>query len=60
MDALQQFFAMGGYGGYVWPAYGIAVVVLVALLIDSLRNARHREAQLADLRKSRRGGGADE
>ena len=55
MDALQQFLAMGGYGAYIWPAYGIAVVILLALLIDSLRSARHREAQLAALRKTRRG-----
>jgi len=29
---LQSFFAMGGYAGYVWPAYGLALVVLAGLL----------------------------
>jgi len=24
-----DFFAMGGYAVYVWPAYGLALVVLV-------------------------------
>lgn len=25
----QEFFAMGGYGVYIWPAYGLAAVLLV-------------------------------
>jgi heme exporter protein D len=29
---LQGFFAMGGYGAYVWPAYGVALLVLAGLL----------------------------
>ena len=29
---LQGFFAMGGYGAYVWPAYGVAFLVLAGLL----------------------------
>ncbi|PSQ91746.1 MAG: heme exporter protein CcmD [Proteobacteria bacterium SW_6_67_9] len=24
-----EFLAMGGYAAYVWPAYGLALVVLV-------------------------------
>ena len=57
---LEQFFSMGGYGAYVWPAYAIATVILLALLIDSLHSLHDREAQLAALRKARRGDpGAD-
>lgn len=26
----QAFWSMGGYGVYVWPAYGIALVLLAA------------------------------
>jgi heme exporter protein D len=26
---LQNFFAMGGYAEYVWPAYGLTALVLV-------------------------------
>jgi len=29
----QAFFAMGGYAFYVWTAYGITVLVLVANII---------------------------
>jgi heme exporter protein D len=27
--SLQDFLAMGGYGAYVWSAYGITAVVFV-------------------------------
>jgi len=26
---LQKFFAMGGYAGFVWSAYGLTALVLV-------------------------------
>ena len=28
---------MGGYAAYVWPAYGFAALVLIALLVQSWR-----------------------
>ena len=43
MQSLADFFAMGGYAGYVWPAYGVAALVLIGLLAVSwhqLRQAR--------------------
>ena len=55
MDGLVSFFAMGGYGGYVWGAYLIAAVVLAALLVGSLRSVRKQEQRLAALRQARRG-----
>jgi heme exporter protein D len=60
MDRLMEFLAMGGYGGYIWPAYLIAAVVLLALLVTSLRGARGQEARLATLRQARRGMPEDE
>jgi len=30
MTALLHFFHMGGYGWYVWPAYGSVLTFLVA------------------------------
>ncbi len=35
MDALSHWFAMGGYAGYVWPAYAIAVAVLGGIGVQS-------------------------
>ena len=55
MDRLSAFLAMGGYGGYIWTAYLVAVVVLAALLVASLRSVRKQEAHLAALRHTRRG-----
>ena len=42
---MSNFLAMGGYGFYVWMAYGVTAVVIVAELL-SLR-ARHRAASRA-------------
>jgi heme exporter protein D len=46
-----QFFAMGGYGAYVWSAFGLTLVVLVGLFLQSLWLGRRREAELAVLRQ---------
>ena len=40
-----DFFAMGGYGFYVWGAYAVTAV-LVAIEIIAVR-ARYRAARLA-------------
>ena len=31
--SIQEFFAMGGYAVYVWPAYGLTLIVLLANII---------------------------
>jgi heme exporter protein D len=48
---LTEFFAMGGYAAYVWPAYGFAALVLIALLVQSWRGARRRAAELDQVRR---------
>ncbi|MDP7548849.1 MAG: heme exporter protein CcmD [Alphaproteobacteria bacterium] len=45
---------MGGYAGYVWPAFAIVLVVMAALWIVSDRSWRKSEQTLAALRKYRR------
>jgi len=52
-DSLRTFLAMGGYAVYVWPAYGLAVAVLVGLVVASLRQLRRAEAELAAQRGNR-------
>lgn len=49
MDAISTFFAMGGYAGFVWSAFGISALVLVGLLVVSWRSLKAREAELAAL-----------
>jgi heme exporter protein D len=48
-EAIQTFFAMGGYAVFVWPAYALAAIVLVGLLAVSLRQLRKAESELATL-----------
>ena len=39
---MAQWLAMGGYAGFVWPAYGIAAAVLGGLALYCW--ARHRRS----------------
>ena len=58
----MSFFEMGGYAAYVWPAFGAAAVIMVALLVTSIRTMRAREAALKALEATarRRRAAADE
>ena len=51
MIAAGTFFAMGGYAAYVWPAYAVFFIVLLAdFLAPQLRrrrNLRELNARLA-------------
>ena len=42
MDGIGAFLAMGGYAGFVWPAYGVALAILGGLAVLSWR--RYRES----------------
>ncbi len=58
MNALQTFFAMGGYGAYVWPAYGLTALAFVGMLgwtVATLRARRREEQGLAAAGRNRRG-----
>jgi heme exporter protein D len=46
---MAAFLAMGGYAGYVWPAYGITALVLVGLALTSVVAERRARRQLAAL-----------
>jgi heme exporter protein CcmD len=47
---MSSFFAMNGYGFYVWSAYGVAALALAIELVGlrSRRRAALAEARLAD------------
>ena len=40
MDAIRDYLAMGGYAGFVWPAYAITLGAMIWLVVDSLRKLR--------------------
>jgi heme exporter protein D len=51
MAAMEHFFAMGGYAVFVWPAFGVALVIMAALAFQSLANYRRRQRELARLER---------
>lgn len=51
----SEFFAMGGYGLYIWGAYGCAALVLVVNVVSA---ARKHTVALKILRAHRRLQGA--
>ena len=46
---MAAFFNMGGYGGFVWPAYAIAALVMLGLWVMSRRFQRTSGDELAAL-----------
>lgn len=55
MEQLETFLAMGGYGRFIWPAFGLTAVVMIWLLAATLRRLRSSERALAQIQAS--GGG---
>ena len=49
MEQIESFLAMGGYGAYVWPAYGLTAAVMIAFLVTTLRSLRSRRKSLETL-----------
>ena len=49
MEQLTNWLHLGGYGAYVWPAYGVAALVLVGLLWRTLANLRANERLVSQL-----------
>jgi len=49
VSALAAYFAMGGYAGFVWPAYAIAAAVLGGLATHFWRRYRASRDALAGL-----------
>jgi heme exporter protein CcmD len=43
---MMRFLAMGGYGGFVWSAYGASVVVLSLTVTLTLRSYFRAVAQM--------------
>ena len=57
MEQLRSFLAMGGYGAFVWPAFGVTALVMGWLLAASLRRLRDLERALAEHGLTPPGGG---
>jgi len=46
---MAEYFAMGGYADFVWPAYGITALVTLGLIVWSLRGHRAVKMRIAAL-----------
>lgn len=49
MTGMMEFLHMGGFAAYVWPAWGIAAGLLIAIWGISARNLRRQQALAAAL-----------
>jgi heme exporter protein D len=54
-ESLSQFLAMGGYGGFVWGSYGVALAVLVLEIVLVRRRFRAARAAAARQQEALRG-----
>lgn len=52
----SHYFAMGGYGLYVWTSYATAALVLVFNLVSARRRTRQVRKQLQELARLDRAG----
>jgi len=46
---MAEFFHMGGYAGYIWPAIGVTVLVMAGLLVQSVADLRTQRRLLGGL-----------
>ena len=44
---MAEYFAMDGYAGFIWPAYGITALVTLGLIVWSVRGHRVVKARIA-------------
>ena len=44
--SVSEFFAMGGYGLYVWSAYAVTAVVIAAEVVTLIRRGRTLRARV--------------
>ena len=51
VESVSAFVEMGGYGAYVWSAFGFTAVGLLGLLVQSVVQARRREREFLRLRE---------
>ena len=51
---VSEFLEMGGYGAFIWPAYGAAAILMMGVLILSWKSMRQREALVESLRAGRK------
>jgi heme exporter protein D len=51
---MTEFFAMGGYAAFVWPAYAVSIGGLAAMIVLTLRAYARARRRLSTLRREER------
>jgi heme exporter protein CcmD len=57
---MDKFFFMDGYGGYIWPAYGISAIALGILTWLVMRRWRASDRQLKEIQQRQKPANQDE
>lgn len=56
---MAEFLDMGGYGQWVWSAYGVALVAIASMIFFSLRMARLSRRRLEEVDRRKSGNSGD-
>ncbi len=54
MDLVDEFFRMGGYAAYIWPAFGVTAALLIGLFVRSRLALKTDQKTLDILQQARR------
>jgi heme exporter protein D len=52
-SAILEFLSMGGHAAFIWPAYGVTALVMVALVAVSRRTLRANETAVREMESAR-------
>lgn len=50
-ETFTNFLSMGGYGSFIWAAFGLSAIVLIGLFIQSQRFLKSSEGELNALQE---------
>ncbi|MBT3707314.1 MAG: heme exporter protein CcmD [Proteobacteria bacterium] len=50
---MLEFFQMGGYAAYVWPAYGITALSMILVIVHPIRKHKKLRKTLSQLHAKR-------
>ena len=52
---MAEFLNMGGYAGFVWPSWGIALAVIIGVSVQSVIRSRRVRSALAAMEETTHG-----
>jgi len=54
--SVSEFFAMGGYAGFVFGAWGLSLAVIAGLILRAILTGQREKARLEALRQEKDAG----